>query len=552
MKPDRLLQSEEPFDLLIIGGGVYGLCTAWDASLRGLRVALVEKDDFTHACTAVNYKLIHGGLRYLQHLDFKRMRVSILERRSLSRIAPHMVTPVSFVIPCRGHGIQGPEAMTAALAINDLIGFDRNKDVIPSAQVPRGRVLSKKECIALVPSLQGVDLNGGGLYTDLQMRSAERLALSMGKSAEENGAVLANYSEVTELVRVKDKIMAARIRDKRSGQDYEVSASFFINMTGPWSEITKSFATGTVSEKHVVRSKGVQVFTRKLSDVGFSVQTRQKDTTARISRGGRSLFVQPWRDTSFIGQTDKIFRGNPDDFRITQEDVAEFLEEVNDACPSAKLTMKDVVHVLGGMVPVSRDDPNASETHVTHKYEIHDHADSDGSRNFISVNGVKYTIARYLAEKALDLMFKKENRESPPCRTAVTPVVGGSISDVDAEIRSLMKNEDVTKPVATHLIHMYGTACDAVFTLAGNDPDLRSCVSGTDKVLRAEILHAVRQEMALHLSDVLLRRSDLGTLGCPPEECIQEVAAIMAAELGWDEERKKEEITSFTAHYHLA
>ena len=209
--PSKLQRNK--YDLLVIGGGIYGACVTWDAALRGLSVALVEKGDFASATSANSLKIIHGGLRYLQHGDFKRMRESIRERRTLMEIAPHLVHPLPVLIPTFGHGMQGREVLSLALMINDLIGFDRNRLDDPEKHICRGRVISRRECLELLPGIHKKDLTGGAIFHDAQVYNSERLVLSFIRSAEKAGAELANYVEVTGFIQNSSRHSLVNSRD---------------------------------------------------------------------------------------------------------------------------------------------------------------------------------------------------------------------------------------------------------------------------------------------------------------------------------------------------
>lgn len=542
-------QTLRKYDLVVIGGGVYGMCAAWDAAMRGLSVVLLEKKDFAHACSSVNYKLIHGGLRYLQHMDFMRMRVSIKERRAMMRIAPHLVFPVEFTLPCYGFGIKGKEAMAIALTLNDLIGFDRNIGIEANRRIPRGHLITKQACMARIPGLDARNLRGGAVYYDAQMYSAERLAFSFGLAAASLGAVLINYAEVTGFSRQADQIKHVEVTDQQTGAFYQVAGRMFLNMTGPWNEITRQFAVTREPNREVVRSKGVQLITRPLSPAGFAIQAHQKDATAVISRGGRSLFVQPWRGFSFIGQSDTLFRGNPDHFQITESDIMAFIVEFNEAYPAARLTRADVMHVLGGMIPADEGAQHPDQANISHKFEIVDHRGLDQTKNLVSVLGVKFTVARYLAEKAVDIVARKLAVHTNPCRTSTTPVYGGHVKNMRDNIRDLRDDFGLSEACAKHLHHMHGSTAQRLCKAWSKQQGWLDPVSESRELIRGEVYHAVRHEMALHLEDVVIRRTDLGTLGFPGENALQDCADIMAGELGWSAVQKSAEIETVRSYY---
>lgn len=534
MKRDLARLDNESFDLVIIGGGVYGLSAAWDAALRGLKVAVLEKGDFGAATSSGSLKLIHGGLRYLQHLNFARMRMSINERRRMLRIAPHLVHPLEFVMPCYGHAMKGPEAMRLALLFNDAMSFDRNRGLDRAHAIPGGRTLSPAECLERLPGIRREGLTGGAVFHDAQMYNSERLTLAFGLSAAERGAALANYAEVTGFHVEQDVIRSAVVRDRLSDRVFCVAGRMFLNMTGPWSDITARLLTAREPDRRVVRSKGVQLVTRALPPAAaFPVESRQRDITAVIKRGGRNYFVTPWRGLSIIGTTDTLYEGAPDDFAITESDIGDFLAEINALYP-AGLERKDVRFWIGGMRPLGDEDTNPEHAKASHRSQVRDHAREGGPANLVSVVGVKYTVCRHIAEQVVNLAVRRLGGSADRCRTGETPLAGGDIEDFDA-FRSGAED---------HLARNYGTQMKAILALAQENPARAEKIPGSTEVRAAEVIHAVREEMAVHLADVVLRRTDLGTLGHPGRPALEACARLMAAELAWTPGRTEEELAA--------
>ncbi|WP_158269718.1 glycerol-3-phosphate dehydrogenase/oxidase [Desulfonatronum sp. SC1] len=541
MKRDLERLNHEQFDVVVVGGGVYGLCTAWDAALRGLRVAVVEQDDFGAKTSAASLKLIHGGLRYLQHLDISRMRVSIQERRWMLRMAPHLVHPLEFIMPCFGHGIKGPEAMRAALLANDIISWDRNRDLPPRQQVPRGRVISRKECLERIPGLPAEGLTGGAVFYDAQMYNSERLTLSFALSAAQEGAALANYLEVTGFERKSGRIIAAKVKDRFTGDDLRVAGRFFINMTGPWTDITSKLLETPAPSRDVVRSKGIQLATTPLGPASaFAVEGRQTDESSVLRRGGRNYFITPWRGLSLIGTTDTIYRGNPGEFRITRQDVLEFLKEINTAYPPAKLSLHDVRYWFGGLRPVGEERSAPGTVAASHRYQIRDHQ-SDGVTNLISVVGVKYTICRHIAEKVVDQIAPRLNISSRPGRTRQTPLWGGGFEQLES-LHALADDLALPPDAVRNMARNHGTSMRTILEIIRKQPELARLLPGSREIATAEIVHAVQHEMALTLSDVVLRRTDLGSRGHPGASALEECSMLVARERGWNETRRQNEL----------
>lgn len=552
MQRDLKRLADETFDLLIIGGGVNGLATAWDASLRGLKVALVEKADFGGQTSSATLKIIHGGLRYLQHLDFRRMRESIRERSALLRLAPHLASPMPFLVPTYGHLMQGMEVMAAAMIMNDLISCDRNRDQAdPDRRLPGGQYLSKRATLALAPGISEKGLTGGVIFCDGQMYNSERLTFCFALSAAAAGAQLANYVGAVRLLREGNRVTGARCRDLESGAEFDVRAKLTANMSGPWSDIVLGLLERPDPPRQVVRSKGIQIVAPQLYEkVAVAVPSAYVDPDAVLSRGTRNFFITPWRGTSLIGTTDTVYKGDPDDFRITDRDIRDFVNEINQSLPSAKLTRAQVSFAFGGLRPITEKNIDTGST-VARKYEIYDHEKDLKIAGLVSVIGVKYTTARFLGEQVVDVAYQKLGKTSPRCVTLETPLAGGKTGVwADFERRTLAAAPaSIGATTMRHLARSYGSDTQLVLNLAAREPDAAALIPGADEVIIAEILYAVRNESARKLEDVVLRRTDLGTKGQPSAAALEACADLMARELGWDAVRRNREIAETSARF---
>ena len=538
--------AEGHFDLLVIGGGINGLAIAWEASLRGLHVALVEREDFGAKTSSASLKIVHGGLRYLQHLDLRRMRESIRERSTLLHVAPHLVYPLPFLVPTYGHLLKGPELMAAAVIANEIISLDRNQFLRdPARRLPCGRIfIPRAECRGLVPGLPEKGLNGGVLFYDAQMYSAERLNMAFALSAAEQGAVLVNYAEVTGFERQGGRITAAVVRDAINGGEFGIPADVYVNATGPWSDIVLGLLESRPPPRVVRRSKGIQIVAPPLTrGTAVALPSRHRDPAALFSRGTRHYFITPWRGVSLIGTTDTVYEGDPDHFRITRDDIREFVTEVGQILPSAKLDPDSIPFAFGGLRPITEKNIEAATT-TARKYEINDHRKDPDRGNLITVIGVKYTTCRLLAEKVINLVFRKMNRRGPLSRTARTPLVGGEIDDWQRFVSDMEERWAGRLPSGAirHMAHCYGTRAREVAGLAQENGDLAQLVPGSDEVIAAQVVHAVRAESAVRLADVVMRRTDLGSKGHPGRAALEFTARLMARELGWSDARLRHEI----------
>jgi glycerol-3-phosphate dehydrogenase len=545
MKRNLTQLANKLYDLVIVGGGIYGACIAWDAALRGLRASLVEKSDFSSATSANSLKIIHGGLRYLQHADFKRMRESIREQRTLMRIAPHLVHALPVMIPTYGHGIRGKELLSLALVVNDVINFDRNLLSDPKYRRPRGRVISRREALHLLPGIKQEGLTGGGIFYDAQVYNSERLLLSFLRSAEKAGARVANYVEVTGFLQQGNCVTGVKARDVLTGDPFDIRARTVVNTCGPWVNRVLGLLNGRRLEAPVRFAKAINVVTRPLFQtfaVGIPGENHYRDSDAVINKGNRLLFITPWRGLSLVGTAYALYNEDPDDLKVAEKDIQGFLDEINNAYPLAKLRREDVSFVHAGLVPISSVGGENGCVQLTKHYQIRDHR-HDGVNGLISVLGVKYTTARHVAEKVVDRIFEAWGQKPPMSISSVTPLHSGQIecfeAFLDAEIQKRPNNlgEEATR----HLVYNYGSAYPEVLQYLDRSPDGRPTVTD-DAVLKAEILHGIRAEMAQKLSDVIFRRTELGTAGHPGDGAVKRCADIMSAELSWGSLRAQREL----------
>ncbi len=475
LKRDLGLLTSREHDLLIVGGGIHGVAAAWDAAQRGLAVALIEASDFGAGVSWNSLKTIHGGLRYLQRLDLPRMRESIRERRALLRIAPALVRPLPFLVPTYGHGLQGREVFFVGLGLNDLVAFDRNQGLPPEQWIPPARLLSRAEALACVPGIPQRGLSGGALWTDAQVQSSERLTLGFLHAAAAAGAVAANHVEATAFLRAGAQVTGVRARDAETGDAIEVRARIVLNAAGPGVDHLLSLAGLRRPKAPLLRAVNL-VLARPLV-------TGQ---ALGAALAGRFLFLVPWRDRSIVG-TGYAPADASDDL------VERFLEDARRAYPWAGLTAADVALVHQGLVP-----GHGGAEGLATRPRLIDHEAADGVPGLLSLQGVKYTTARGVAEKAIGMVFRRLGRRSPPCRTAETVL-------------------EKARP------------------LGGS--------------LEGRTREAAREEMARTLADAVLRRLDLGTAGPPAGADLDTVARAMAAERGWGEGRVREERQALAKTY---
>jgi glycerol-3-phosphate dehydrogenase len=534
-------------DVIVVGGGIFGACAAWDASLRGLKVALVEKNDFSHATSANHLKMVHGGIRYLQHGDVYRVRESCRERTALLKIAPHLVSPLPIMMPTYGWGKRGKAVLGAGVSLYDLLTLDRNRGISDSSRrIPRGRLVTREEVRNAFPAIDPDGLTGAALFCDAQMYNPPRLALSFVRSAAENGAAVANHVEVTGFLRNGACVAGVSATDLLGREELEIRGKVVLNAAGPWAARLLEGGLGLRLKPKPVFSRDVCfVVSRRISEkYALACQTRSRDADAILSRGGRHLFLAPWRGHTLVGVWHGVYEGSPDRVAVSQEELQAFLDETNAAYPGLSLGLKDVTMVNAGLILFAEHRGGASDIRFGKRSLLIDHEPEHRIGRLITLIGVRATTARGMAKKAVDLAFRKLGVPTAPSRTDTTPVFGGRIERFDRFMEQAVAARPfgLDRELMEGIVRNYGCEYPAVLGYVEGDAGLAGRITGSS-VLRAEVLHAVREEMAGTLGDVVFRRTDLGT-GCDPgKAALLECARLMAAEMGWDEARIADEVS---------
>ena len=513
----------EIFDVLVVGGGIYGLAAAYDAAQRGLSVALIERDDFGGRTSFNHHKTIHGGLRHLQRANLKRLRESVRERRTFARMAPQFLVPQPFLVPTRRSLTRGALALRAALSIERALAFDRNRDLPAELALPPGRVVPLSDLPHLAPGLDLDGVTGGAIWYDYKTEHSERLTLAFALAAARHGAVLVNHAEAVAACREGTQIWGMRVRDGVTGDATAVRARITCNAAGA--------SAGRLMAHFGLRRTFPLVKT-------MNVVTRRPAwpvAVGRPTRGGRLLIALPWHGRLAIGTWHGAELAGADATAVEDVEIAAFLAEINEAYPALGLTIADVALVHRGVVPARLR--SGRRPQLLEHSRVLDHA-REGIEGAISLVGVKYTTARLVAEHAVDAVRRKLELGPVPCRTASTPLIE---SDAPAAAAA------ADLPGAARLYERSAVA--RMTALIDERPELGRSLAPHVPVTGAQVLEAVRHEMALSLEDVVLRRTDLGTIGYPGDLAVRAVAGLMQQEFDWSETRVDEEIESVRRYF---
>lgn len=535
---ERFIQNYkgEKFDLIVIGGGITGATVAYEAASRGLSVALIEKSDFGSATSAATSKMIHGGLRYLSTYKFGLVRESLKERRVLTNIAPNFVHPASFLFAIYAKDKMSNFMMKIGMLLYELLSFDKNRLWDKSKKMPRHKSISAEQIKEMFPNALEKGLKGGHLYYDCSSHSPERFTLAFIKSAVKHGATCANYTKVEDfIVETHDglkTIKGVKVIDERSGKRHKVKGDLVINCAGPWADILLDKVKKNHAGQELRRSEGIHFVTKKRID---------KHVFSGSTAKGKHFFLVPYRNHTLIGTTDKEFIGKPDEYKVTKKALEELLADVNaNFGQDHKIKYEDIVYAYGGLRPLVED--QTEDTYQSsRKYEITGEK-KNGIEGLITVEGGKFTTSRMLAEKAIDKALKILKRPKKKSISKNSYLYSCDIDNFNDFVSKKKKQYTEFSPrQIEYLAKSYGTELDKLFLIIREDKKYGNPLNDDGEIL-AQVIFAIRNEMAVSLSDILLRRTGIAQLGHPGKEIMNKIAEISAMELNWDEQKMKDEI----------
>ncbi len=516
--------SEHEYDVVVVGGGVTGAGVALDAATRGLRVALVEQRDFASGTSSRSSKLFHGGLRYLEQLNFSLVREALRERElMLTRLAPHLVKPVAFLYPL-AHRFWERPYVTAGLTLYDSMGGARS--------LPRHRQLSRRKALQLAPGLRKDALAGALMYYDAQADDA-RHTMMLARTAASYGATLLTSAKVTGMQHAGERVVGVEVTDVETGETAEVSARVVINCTGVWTDDIQKLAGGR-GQFNVRASKGVHIVVPR---------DRINSTTGMILRTEKSvLFVIPWGTHWIVGTTDTDWELDKAHPAASRADIDYLLRHVNKVL-AIPLTHEDIEGVYAGLRPLLAGESDATSS------LSREHAVGRPQPGLVSIAGGKYTTYRVMAADAVDAALVDLPAGIGPSVTEEIPLVGAEgYRAMTNRMEHIALERDLPGWRVTHLLDRYGSLVQEVLAVADDDPSLLEPLRGAEEYLRLEIVYGVTHEGALHLDDLLSRRTrisietqDRGV------ECAQAAAELVAPILGWDERRVADEVAAYRA-----
>jgi len=503
--------------VVVVGGGIIGCGTARDAALRGFRVALVEQADFGSGTTAASTRIVHGGLRYLEQLDVRLVRLDLRERETLLRIAPHLVKPLEFLIPFFGRRRATALKFRTGLALYDALSFDKS--------LPSRRWLTAPEARAADPSLDRADIAGAAAYHDARVDSPERLALENVIDATRHGARVFNYCEAIAIGRsANGRDLTVQVRDRLGDEAARMTARVVVNATGAWVDPVAAALTG--------RRTGAIRATKGIHLVCTPMTGRALVLFSEVDR--RLLFAIPRAGLTWIGTTDTDFSGDPRSARATSTDVDYLLRSVRHVFPS--LGREDVRFTTAGVRALVRR--GGTESSVSRMHKIVD-GEPMAPAGVITVLGGKITGYRAIAEEVVDVMCRRLEARRP-CTTSERPLPGAEpVGDGRAASASPLDDR-----LRGHLDELYGSRAGDVVAVAEATPALWTPLAPAYPDIAAQVIHGVRREYCVRLDDFMRRRSLLSSTADRGAQAVTSAAALMANELAWSTTRHAAEVTA--------
>ena len=518
------------YDLVVIGGGIIGTGIARDAALRGLKVALFEKNDFGSGTTSTSTRIIHGGLRYLEKLDFDLVYEALHERRRLLENAPHLVEPLPFLFPVyKKHGHALP-VLWAGIGLYDIMNLRRG--------MPHHRFLPASHAVRLEPSLRKEGLHAGFLYYDAQCEFPERLCIENVIDAAANGARIENHTRVVGFLQSGAEVHGVRVRHDHDAKEEEVEASVVVNASGPWLDEVQGLQNEEAPGR-LRRTKGIHLVVPRFNQHALIMETRDAK---------RVFFAIPWGEYTLLGTTDTDYEGKNEDVAANDADVQYLLQELRSQL-GVPLKESDILFTTAGLRPLRRQVGRATSD-ITRRHEFVDHERDEGLRGLVTVVGGKITTFRNIAEEAVGLVFHKLGRRSPPSPTRARPLPGGAAHDC-AGFKKTFREEAAKARIANDLVErwlkLYGFRAKRVLQIIQADPAQGERFVPADPVVRAEVEMAVEEEFCGGLADFMLRRSMWGLRAGQGYRARDAVATALGELLDWDEDRRQREIDDYVA-----
>jgi glycerol-3-phosphate dehydrogenase len=513
----------------VVGAGINGTGIARDAARRGLSVLLLDKSDIAAGTTSWSSRLIHGGLRYLEHGEIPLVYESLQERERLLHIAPHLVRPLPLTLPIYGYHKRGALTIRAGMIAYDALSWNKS--------LPRHRMFSKSGALAHEPGLNPDNLKAAARYYDAQVEFPERVSVENVIDAATNGAVVLTKAQVDGLVLEAGVVRGIQYTDLDSGKRHTVRGTIVVNVAGPWvDDVLADAGLGSPKRPMLGATKGTHIVVEPFPGAPADAMYIEAKSD------GRPYFIIPWNGLYLIGTTDDRYEGDLDRVVPTEEEIAYLLIETSIAIPNCGLTRESVRYAYAGLRPLPNQD--GAESGITRKHIIHSHAPK--VQGLLSIIGGKLTTFRNLSEQTIDKVGEMLGRSLPKSTTGEVPLPGAPGKPaVFARDFTANRPEWLSEQSASYLMRVYGTRATSVVAMAEDDARLRSVISERTGAIGATIAIAFAEEYATSLTDAIMRRTMVGYDADAGFDSLDGTAEVARNSMGWDEARIDQELDDF-------
>jgi glycerol-3-phosphate dehydrogenase len=519
------------YDLIVIGAGINGVAIARDAAMRGLRVIVVDKHDIASGTTSWSTRLIHGGLRYLEHAEFALVRESLRERERLLHNAPHLVDPLPLILPIYEGAKRGPALIRVGMGLYDALSFDKS--------LPRHKMLSRDETVRRLPGLNSTGLKAAARYYDAQVTFPERLAVELARSAQQHGARIETYAKVDRIVTEGAVVQGVELAGVHTGERATIRGRAVLNVSGPWvDELLGELPADRKPPRQMGGTKGSHLVVP-----GFPGAPSEA-LYVEAKSDGRAMFIVPWNNAYLIGTTDFRYDGDLDAVHADEDEVTYLLRETNLLFPRANLTVDDVAFTYSGVRPLPYT-AGGSAGAITRQHQVKSHAPA--VQGLWSVIGGKLTTHRQLAEEAVDKVCAALGIEAT-CPTRQMPLPGAAGIATGAFAKALQRDAPLPPATTARLLRIYGALSEEIVALSLQHPELAASIDDEQGAIAAEVVYGFEREGARTLKDLLMRRTVLGLNPGMAVGTDERAAAVAGQFLGWDADRQAAEVRAYREH----
>lgn len=533
--------AEQTFDIIIVGGGISGAWLALHCAQQGHQTALIEKHDYASQTSSSSSKLLHGGVRYLQQMQFGKVRESAMERAEYLYAAPHLSTPVPFIVPTYKDFQRSKFFLKCGMLAYQILCIGENK-VIGSTEQTLPPIYSlSADKLNQACDLSNEEHTGGVVFYERHMFDSERMVLAILQTARGLGAQVHNYVCAEQFLGTSNTVTGVRAKDELSGDTFSIKSKVVINAAGPWIDNLNALLHAAEQAPSINGfAIGSHIITRQLCDHAVALTTKHQ-SDAKIDRGGRHVFVIPWRGYSLIGTSyDEIDSPNGD-LSIQPQHVDQLLNAVNDGMPSAKLTRSDIVSGYSGLYPLKTDNIKSTVYQGSGEYQIIDHSHANKVDGIVTALGAKFTTGRKLSELTMKVVNRKL-ANSDGTTIGRTKLLGSDYLCLSSfiERKQQQYKERFSADSIKHFVMHYGSELDQ-FIESLDSPNLAEKICAQHHDVMGQVAWAISHEQALRLNDVLFNRTSLGLLGISKAE-IEKVAELMAKKLDWSDVQRETEL----------